>query len=363
MDRREMLAGGAATLALIGTQGRVAPVGAPARPVPTVDTLTVEGPGFDAPAMLAAGLDAAVIDLRIYPRGPAEAAAALREWNEAEERALARFRLVRRAADFASAAAAGRFAVVLACQDAAILGPSVYSVEDRNLEILREHHRMGLRVLQLTHNERNSIGDGFRERTDAGLSLLGEAVVAEMARLGMVVDLSHCSDMTTLAAIRLSPRPVAVTHAGCRALHPSRRNKPDEAIRALADKGGYFGIYMMTRWLTEKPTASVDTVVDHIEHAIRIGGAGLVGFGSDQPLAGEPAPQAEKVAALAAYQARNRGLPGAEPLNGHVTAADLDRPDRMAVLESALRRRGHKSAAIEGILGGNFARLFASVAG
>lgn len=363
MDRREMLAGAAASLALVGSPGRAAPARSPAGRRPRIDSLAVDGPGFDAPAMLAAGLDAAVLDLPIYPRAPAEAARALADWNEAERRPGARFSLVRRSADLASARSAGRFGVILACQDAAILGTSVYSVGDGNLEALRDYHRLGLRVLQLTHNERNAVGDGFRERTDAGLSLLGEAVVAEMARLGMVVDLSHCSDSTTLAAIRLSPKPAAVTHAGCRALYPSRRNKTDEAIRALADRDGYFGIYMMTRWLTAARQASVDTVIDHIEHAIRVGGAGLVGFGSDQPLAGEPEPQSAKIAALAGYQARNRGLPGAEPLNGHVTAADLDRPDRMAVLERALRRRGHKAAAIEGILGGNFERLLASVAG
>ncbi|HEX8222256.1 MAG TPA: membrane dipeptidase [Allosphingosinicella sp.] len=363
MDRREMLAGAAAAAALMPAAAGAAVRRPATRRTRTIDTLAVDGPGFDAPAMLAAGLDAAVLDLLIYPRAPAEAARALAEWNEAEQRPGARFRLIRRSADLASAGAAERFGVILACQDAAILGTSVFSVGDGNLDALRDYHRLGLRVLQLTHNERNAVGDGFRERTDAGLSLLGEAVVAEMARLGMVVDLSHCSDSTTLAAVRLSPGPVAVTHAGCRALYPSRRNKTDEAIRALADKGGYFGVYMMTRWLTAAPQASVETVVDHIEHAIRVGGAGLVGFGSDQPLAGEPEPESAKVAALAGYQARNRGLPGAEPLNGHVTAADLDRPDRMAVLERALRRRGHGPAAIEGILGGNFQRLFASVAG
>ena len=332
-------------------------------PVPVIDTLAIDGPDADFAAQLAAGMSGAVVDLRIYPRGPIEAKGELDAWTAAAARPGAGFAVVRRAADFAAARDAGRFAVVLACQDAAILGPSVFSVGDGNIDWLTAFHGQGLRVLQLTHNERNGVGDSFRERTDAGLSRLGEAVVAAMNRLGLLVDLSHCSDATTMQAVALSSRPVAVTHAGCRALLASLRNKPDAVIRALADKGGYFGVYQMSRWLTARASSSVENVVDHIDHVVKIGGIATAGFGSDQPLAGDPEPQAGKVANLARYQARNAGLPGAEPLHGHVTCADLDNPRRLGVLAAALTRRGYKGAEVEAITGGNFVRVFAAACG
>jgi membrane dipeptidase len=359
VHRREFMTFGAAavcTAAISPATGRSAP--APARL--RIDTLTIDTPDADFPKVSAAGLSGAVVDLMIYPRGNAEAEEALKEWNAAAA-SSASFGLVQRPGDFRRLATAGKFAVLLASQDAAILGPSVYSVSDANLENLASLKDLGLRVLQLTHNERNGVGDGFREKYDAGLSLLGEAVVVEMNRLGMLVDLSHCSDSTTLSTIRLSKKPVAVTHSGCRALYDSKRNKPDDVIRAIADRGGFFGVFMMTRWLTKQPMSSVEDVVDHIAHAIRIGGQQAVGFGSDQPLGGDATPQPEKVRNLANYQKRNQGLPGAEPVHGHVTAADLDGPNRMLVLERALRKRGYKSALIDGVLGANFVRVLEEV--
>jgi membrane dipeptidase len=356
MRRRELLAG-AAALAVSGVAGAARADGGHRL---HIDTLTIDEPGFDAAAAKAAGIDAAVVDLAIYPRGPEQATEALNAWKAAADKPDARFALVRTGAELESARGAARFGVILGCQDAAILGPSVWSVGDMNLEILRYFHGLGLRVLQLTHNERNGVGDGFREKVDAGLSRLGEAVVAEMNRIGMLIDVSHCSDRTTLQAIRLSSKPIAITHAGCRALYDSRRNKTDAAVRALADRGGYFGVYMMSRWLTAKPEASAETVLDHIEHVMKVGGEDTPGFGSDQPMGGEKVPQAEKVAALAAYQKRNAGLPGAEPLVGHVTVAEMDGPDRMMVLERAMERRGWKHARIEKVMGANFRRVFAA---
>lgn len=324
-----------------------------------IDTLAIGGPGSaDGSELRAAGIDAIVLDLTIFPRAPTEATAALQRWNAYEAAPGSGVRIVRSGGDFQLARDAGKAGVVIACQSASILGPSVISYSDQNLETLTAHHALGLRVLQLTHNERNGYGDGFTEPHDGGLSAAGKAVIRRMNALGGVIDLSHCSDLTTLEAIEVSEKPVAVTHAGCRALFPSGRDKTDEAIRRLADKGGYFGVFMVSRWLTARSTASVEDVVDHIDHVVKIGGIDTVGFGSDQPALGDTQPQAAKVAALAAYQARNLGRPGAEPLHGHVTCSDMDGPQRMTVLTDALKRRGYGAADRDKILGDNFARFF-----
>jgi membrane dipeptidase len=328
-----------------------------------IDTLTPDGPFFNPRKAVEAGLTAAVVDLTLFPRNFPGAVEALAEWSGAFHHADSGFLKVLRGADLQEAKRQGKLGVILACQDAAILDSSTGSVNDHNLNTLRLFYDLGLRVLQLTHNERNSVGDSFREKSDAGLSRLGEKVVAEMNALGMVIDTSHCGDRTTLEAIRLSTKPAAVTHAGCRALFPTPRNKPDEVIRALADKGGYFGVFNMSNWLTARDRSAPDDVVDHIDHVVKLGGIDLAGFGSDHPVLGDPTPQKEKVEGLQGYIDRNPGMPGAEPLHGHVTVSELDGPDRLGVLAAALSRRGYKGDGIEKILGGNFARVFGAVCG
>jgi membrane dipeptidase len=154
-----------------------------------------------------------------------------------------------------------------------------------------------------------------------------------------------------------------VPRAGCLSLYPSPRNKPDEVIRALADKGGYFGVFNMSNWLTARDRSTPDDVVDHIDHVVKLGGIGLAGFGSDHPVLGDTTPQKEKVEGLQGYIDRNPGMPGAEPLHGHVTVSELDGPDRLGVLAAALARRGYKEDAVEKVLGGNFARVFGAVCG
>ena len=368
ISRRAFLGRGLSAAAALSSLGGAAralaaetPPGHP--PAITIDTLTTDGPSFDPREALKAGLSAAVVDLRLYPRNFPGAIDALAEWSSELHRAGSGFLKVLKGSDLQEARRLGKLGVILACQDAAILDASTGSVSDYNLRNLRLFYDLGLRVLQLTHNDRNAVGDSFREKTDAGLSRLGEKVVAEMNALGMVIDTSHCSDRTTLEAIRLSARPVAVTHAGCRALFPTPRNKPDEVIRALAEKGGYFGVFNQSNWLTDRDRSTVDDVVDHIDRVVKVGGIDLAGFGSDHPVLGDPTPQKEKVEQMQGYIKRNPGMPGAEPLHGHVTVTELDGPDRMRVLAGALARRGYKEEAVEKILGGNFARVFGVVCG
>jgi len=328
-----------------------------------IDTLSPDGPFFDAQEAVKAGITAAVADLAIYPRSFPQAVDGLADWSNVFHQPDSGFLKVLKAADLREAKRQGKLGIILACQDASILDASTGSVNDHNLRNLRFFYDLGLRVLQLTHNDRNAVGDAFREKSDAGLSRLGEKVVDEMSSLGMLVDLSHCSDKTTLEAIRLSTKPCAVTHAGCRALYPTLRNKPDEVIRALAEKGGYFGIYNMSVWLTDRDTASVADVVDHIDHVVKLGGIDLPGFGSDGPVLGDSTPQEQKVKGMVSYYKRNQGLPGAEREPKHVTVTALDNPHRLQVLADALAKRGYKDGDIEKILGGNFARVFAAVCG
>ncbi len=364
MNRRrfvELSAGAGALLLVRPGLAFGDPQAAYARAV-VMDSLAPDGSTFDVDAAIAAGLTGAIIDMSMYPRNYPNAVAALSEWNGLFRRNPKVIK-VTRGEHIKQAKREKKFAVVLACQDAAILDASTISVNRQNIDNLAFFRDLGLRVLQLTHNDRNSVGDSFREKTDAGLSRLGEAVVEAMNDFGMLIDLSHCSRNTTLQAIAQSKKPCAITHAGCKALHPTARNKTDEEIRAVAEKGGYFGIFNMSLWLTDKKTTSVDDVVDHIDRAVKLAGVEHVGFGSDGPVTESNVPPASSLAGMRGYYERNRGLPGAETLPYHVNVQELNSVHRLERLAQALGKRGYNDDAIEKIVGGNIARVLGEVIG
>jgi len=320
------------------------------------------GPDFEATKALYAGLTALVVDIPAYPRTFENAVHGMAEWNYAIARPDSKMQKVLVRGDLTLAERGNQLGVILSCQDGSILDASTVSVYDYNLQNLRLFYDLGMRMLTLTHNERNALGDSFRESSNAGLSYLGKAVVDSMNALGMVIDLSHCGDQTTLEAINLSQKPCMVTHAGCRAIYPSLRNKSDEQIRALADRGGLFGVFNMSNWLTGADEASLATVLDHLEHVIRIGGIEHVAFGSDGPILQVDDLEME-LDGIQEYTRKNLGMPGAEEIPKHVRVRELNSPRRMVILADALKKRGHTSDSIDKIIGGNFCRVFGEICG
>lgn len=142
---------------------------------------------------------------------------------------------------------------------------------------------LGVRVMGLVYSETNSIGAGLREKNDAGLSNFGYQVVERMNKIGMAIDVAHCGDKTSLDAIEASKVPIFITHAGARALWPTKRMKPDEVIQALAEKGGVFGIEAAPHTtLTKKHNLhSIDSVMEHFQYIEKLVGIDYVSFGPD----------------------------------------------------------------------------------
>jgi membrane dipeptidase len=154
---------------------------------------------------------------------------------------------------------------------------------DGDLTLLRILHRLGLRVAQLTHNERNAFGCGCLETPDDGLTQLGRACVAELNHVGILVDLAHAGPRTTREAIELASRPCVISHANARALRDNPRNVPDEVLRVLGARGGVLGISAYAPFCETKPGVrpALDDLVDHIEHVANVIGIDHVGIGSD----------------------------------------------------------------------------------
>jgi membrane dipeptidase len=350
-----------ATLAAFATQGEK-PTDVYSRAI-VVDTMSFDKSTFDPHPLLDAGVTALVLDLFNFPRDTEHAIAELDNWGKAFSSDGSLFCPIRTAADFAQAKEQKKLGIVLASHDANILGPPNYSISNINLETLQILYQKKLRVLQLTYTDANGLGSGYAEPHDAGLTRLGRAVVQEMNRLGMLIDVSHCGEKTTLDAISDSKHPIAITHAGCFAVYRHPRNKSDAIIRKLAEHGGYLGVYNSTLWMTDSSAPTVQDIVNHIDHVVKVGGIDLVGFGSDQLALGDPRPQGEKVAGMQQFVSRTKGWPGTGPSHGQTTASDLDHPDRCRVLADALARRGYPSRNIEKILGGNFVRTFGVACG
>ena len=263
---------------------------------------------------------------------------------------------VTRSADMAEAKKSGRLGLIYGFQDATPFGES--------LERFDLFYDLGLRIIQLTYNIRNLVGDGCMEPGDAGLSVFGRKLVVRMNEKRVLVDLSHCGRRTTLEGIEISQQPVAITHAGCAAIADLPRNKTDEQLRKLADKGGVFGVYLMP-FLRTSGQPMAEDVIQHIEHALKVCGEDHVGIGTDGNISGHAVtPEFRKAFHEEIAKRRKLGISAkGEREDAFTFVPDLNTPRRFETIAYLLSKRGHSDSRIEKIIGGNFARLFRDVWG
>jgi membrane dipeptidase len=258
------------------------------------------------------------------------------------------FCLAGQASDLDRAKAGRRIAVIMGLQNAE---------QFRETKDVKSFHQMGLRCAQLTYNTQNLLGSGSTERIDGGVTDYGADIIKAMNEVGMLVDVSHCGDRTTLDAIEMSAGPIAITHANCRALNNHPRLKTDEAIRKLAAKGGVMGITGVRNFVKDREPTTVEDVVDHIDHVVKLVGIDHVGIGTDSDLMGYdhmPADQYQqlKAAYKASYAFRDK-----------IDTDGFDHPRKVYDLTESLLSRGYSDSNIQAVLGGNFRRLLGSVWG
>lgn len=209
------------------------------------------------------------------PQTPLEAIKRLKPWYDLFEKHSDKFMLVTTGSDIEKAKREGKLGIIMGTQNPDILGD--------DLSLLPVWKRLGLRIIQLSYYGQNLLGEGGYERTNSGLSNFGIEVVKEMNRLGLVVDVSHCGDQVVMDAIRYSKDPILVTHANPRGLVDHFRNKTDEQIKALADKGGVIGLitgYALSEVRKGVPP-TLDDFVDMIDYVVKLVGADHVGYGFD----------------------------------------------------------------------------------
>src|SRR4029453_685258 len=132
-----------------------------------------------------------------------------------------------------------------------------------------------------SYNRKSPFAAGVMEPKGGGLTPLGKEAVKKMNTVGITIDLSHANEMTTADVLATSSKPVIMSHAGCAAIHPHPRNKTDDQLRALADKGGVVGIYDLPYLAASPKQPTIDDYMAHLEHALKVMGEDHVGIGSD----------------------------------------------------------------------------------
>jgi membrane dipeptidase len=240
----------------------------------------------------------------------------------------------------------------------------IYSFESPNMledkiDRIELFRGLGVRVMQLTYNRRTPLGVGCLDGDTDGLTDLGRKAIAKMNEVGVALDLSHSNTQTTADGIAASAKPPLITHAGCRAVYQHPRNKEDRELKALADKGGVIGIYMLP-YITASPKQPMrDDYLQHLEHALKVCGEDHVGVGSDVPFF--PVDDSDLVEMKQAADKRKADGIAAPGEDRPTYIPDLNTPRKMELIADALLKRGHKSAVVEKIMGANFKRVFGEI--
>jgi membrane dipeptidase len=228
------------------------------------------------PEARAGGVDVQVLPVYVAPEVAEASLRSMLLQLEVIEREAAQtpdVSLCRTAADIDDALARGRIALIVALEGTSGIGTDV--------ELFAVFHRLGVRMASFTHWARAMLADGTADE-DAGsrLPAAGVRALAELERLGIMLDVSHLAAPAVDHVLELATRTVVASHSSCRAIHDHHRNLRDEHLRAIAATGGVIGINVLPTFIDpDEPT--LDRVADHVEHAVDVAGIDHVGLGPD----------------------------------------------------------------------------------
>ncbi len=298
--------------------------------------------------MRAGGVDAVHVTIA-YHEMFRETVANFERWNRWFETFPDLIQQARTADDIRAAKAAGRTAIVFGAQTPAPIEDDIGLVE-----IL---HTLGLRFMQLTYNNQSLLATGCYESYDTGLTRMGREVVAEMNRVGLVVDMSHSAERSTLEAIDHSTRPIAITHANPASWHPALRNKSDTVLKSLANSGGMLGFSLYPHHLKGGSDCTLDGFCSMVARTADLMGVERLGIGSDlcqdQPDSVVEWMRVGRWTKSIDYGEGSAAAPGFPPQ----PAFFKDNRD-MPGLADGLRAVGFSRQEVAGLMGGNWLRFF-----
>lgn len=195
------------------------------------------------------------------------------DWNRRFEKYSDLIIPGRSADDVRRAHAEGKTAIVFGFQNCS-------PIED-DIGLVEVCHQLGARFMQLSYNNQSLLATGCYEADDPGITRMGRQVIHEMNRVGLVIDMSHSAERSTLEAIEISERPIAITHANPASWHPALRNKSDTVLKALAESGGMLGLSLYPHHLNEGSRCTLENFCTMIARTAEVMGMEQIGFGSD----------------------------------------------------------------------------------
>lgn len=254
-------------------------------------------------------------------------------------------------ADLQMAIESGRIGIIYSFEAATML------VDD--LSRIPYFAKRGVRIMQPSYNNSNAFGAGVMStEPPLGLTDLGAEAIAMMQSNNVMVDVSHSHEQTIWDILKISQKPVGITHSGCYGVNPHQRNKTDAVLKAIADQGGVFGIYEMSYITPDLEQQSMDAFMAHIFHAINVCGVDHVGIGSDTPVLGFDTSEASMKQWNEINAMRKRtgvAAPGEGP---PPYVVGINGPHKMRGIADELKARGLTQSSIDKIMGNNFANLF-----
>ncbi len=231
------------------------------------------------------------------------------------------------------------------------------SVPDE-LRYLKVFYKLGIRMMHLTYQRRNMIGDGCAEKANGGLSDFGRAAVAEMNHVGVIPDCAHSGWQTSLESAQISELPVVASHSIVGSIYPHIRSKPDNVIKAIADTGGYIGICCIPRFLRGK--GDISALLDHVDYVKKKFGVDHVAIGTDVAYTSQNYRKESGKAAVAGFRKRRKGFRSLWPKDDFVTSAEMAGSvawTNWPLFTVGMVQRGYSDDEIRKILGGNVMRV------
>ena len=260
---------------------------------------------------------------------------------------------VKDTADIHTAKEVGKTGIILGFQNASPI--------ENELDRLGLFQALGVRVIQLTYHETNLLGSGCWERNDGGLSNFGVDAVREMNRLGIVIDLSHVGPRTTMDAIEMSEQPVAITHANARRFCDHPRNKEEDALKLLSERGGVVGATSFATFLPNGFDSTVEDFVDAIDDMVDRIGIEHVAIGTDSTH-DQPLEFWHYIGSQQGTKLPSTFSDGSLPYTElSFQPKGIESPSEFPNLAGALANRGYSAEEITRLLGGNWMNLFGRV--
>jgi microsomal dipeptidase-like Zn-dependent dipeptidase len=298
--------------------------------------------------MRTGGLDAVHVTI-CYHELFRETVANMAAWNRLFERYADLIMPGREASDVLEARRTNRTAIFFGFQNCS-------PIED-DIGLVEINHQLGARFMQLSYNNQSLLATGCYEAEDPGLTRMGKGVIREMNRVGLVIDMSHSAERSTLEAIETSERPIAITHANPSFWHPALRNKSDDVIRALGDSGGMIGFSLYPHHLRDKSDCTLESFCEMAARTAEMIGVEHIGIGSDL-CQDQPDSVVEWMRTGRWSKSVDYGE-GSKDAAGFPPQPEWFRDNRdFPNLEKGLAAIGFNQDEVAGIVGGNWLRFF-----